>query len=563
VSRPRTARAHGVALALYFVLLPLVVVSQWRRSGVESDGTMVRVLLIALAALWLGFLLQVARNVVRLRRGGDVEGGGSVWLAGLVLAAVALVAPLSHAPTRVATSQSVRFLDPEPAPARTPPTKGPATLVGGVPVALMAKRRMDLLRQPDGGDLDVEESLKLLRAGDPDLVAHLARRAEGELDGVLEVLEDEAPVPGTTAPSEPVVACVLGTGSRGALVGFAHEGGRLPVLPSWNDTEVEGRVVALHEGPVAFAHSEGELLRRLAVRTRRSGVVVYLGDARELDGELAACAITLTPYRDPGQMLARRGDIFGVTSVAGRGDVVVELLRADPQVVGLVEPFISTLRRRCVEMSAYLAVHRHEPVTGERLRTRVLTRADVDASQRTLANTASAVRRSLGVDAHGPRLHPVTSSGLYVTHGVTSDAERFSALVARARTLEVHEAAPLAHEALLLIKGEPLASALRGFEWFLAEGHGARLARDGEWAALALHHASLERGNFELAFWALQQGLLVDPYSDALAGARARVPRLREFGRDRTRRAQHDAVGAGDAVAMSWAFARFRQQVTQ
>ena len=84
-----------------------------------------------------------------------------------------------------------------------------------------------------------------------------------------------------------------------------------------------------------------------------------------------------------------------------------------------------------------------------------------------------------------------------------------------------------------------------------------------EGAALALHHASLERGNFELAFWALQQGLLVDPYSDALAGARARVPRLREFGRDRTRRAQHDAVGAGDAVAMSWAFARFRQQVTQ
>ena len=74
-------------------------------------------------------------------------------------------------------------------------------------------------------------------------------------------------------------------------------------------------------------------------------------------------------------------------------------------------------------MVAYLALHRDEPVTGERLRTRVLTHADVDASQRTLANTASAVRRSLGVDAAGPRLHPVTSSGLYVTHGVSSDVE--------------------------------------------------------------------------------------------------------------------------------------------
>jgi hypothetical protein len=228
-----------------------------------------------------------------------------------------------------------------------------------------------------------------------------------------------------------------------------------------------------------------------------------------------------------------------------------------------MEPFTPTLRRRCVEMVAYLALHRHEPVTGERLRTRVLTHADVDASLRTLANTASAVRRSLGVDALGPRLHPVSSSGLYVTHGLSSDVEVFSTLVARARQLPVADASTLAHQALLLIKGEPLASALRGFEWFLAEGHGARLARDGEWAALALHHEALQRGKYELAFWALQQGLLIDPFSDALSEALSRVPRLREFGGDGAGASQHGTVGPRGAVAMSWSFARFTQQVSQ
>ncbi len=106
-----------------------------------------------------------------------------------------------------------------------------------------------------------------------------------------------------------------------------------------------------------------------------------------------------------------------------RVDVRVDLLRADPQVFGLSEPLTPTLRRRGIEMLAYLALHRYEPVTGDRLRTRVLTHADVDASLRTLANTASVVRRSAGADAAGPRLHAVTSSGLYVTHGITSDVE--------------------------------------------------------------------------------------------------------------------------------------------
>ncbi len=87
-----------------------------------------------------------------------------------------------------------------------------------------------------------------------------------------------------------------------------------------------------------------------------------------------------------------------------------------------------------------------------------------------------------------------------------------------------------ANEALQLIHGEPLASALRGFEWFLAEGYLARLQRDAEWAALLVHHEAMLKENYELAFWALSQGLLVDSYSDALCEALDKVPRLRQFG---------------------------------
>jgi hypothetical protein len=564
LKRPLTTRVQGFALVAYFALLPYVVFTKWRLTATQGNGTLIRTLLAVLAIFWLSFLVQVARNVTRLRRGRRVKGGGSAWLAGLVVAFLTLMMPTAHVAMKHPTSISAPHHDVNAATS-TPTRHGPFRTVGlaGVPMALMAKRRSDLLRQrgDDVDDLDVEESIALLRARDPDLIASLAALVSESLDGVLEVRDDAKPV-ATSSSVAAIVACALGPSLNGTLVGFAREGGRLPIPPSWSSDDVVKNVVALSDAKVLFARSESELLRSLATRTLRQSVVVYLGPANDLDDELAACTVSLQPHVDRERSLERYAHV-STSEVPRSSDLRVELLRADPQVIGLVEPFTPTLRRRCVEMVAYLALHRQEPVTGERLRTRVLTHADVDASQRTLANTASAVRRSLGVDAHGPRLHPVTSSGLYATHGISSDVEIFTTLVARARQLAVADAAPLAHQALLMIKGEPLASALRGFEWFLAEGHGARLARDGEWAALALHHTSLKRRNYELAFWALQQGLLIDPYSDALTDAVSRVPRLREFGGDGARGAQDQSVSARGAVAMSWAFARFTQQVTK
>jgi hypothetical protein len=554
--RPLGARVHGTALVLYFALLPYVVFSKWRQTSSESSGSLIRVLLIVLALFWIGFLCQVLRNIWRLRQGRRVNSGGSAWLAGLVVAMLALAVP-THATAHEPTAISVPYKSTSTHDHGHLPL--PLVSLSPMPLALMAKRRNDALRQPEGAEhFDVDESIELLRALDPNLIGHLLALIGDETDGVLDVPDSPTPLE-SVSPRSAILACSLGPSSSGSLVGFAREGGRLPIRASWNVDEIKRHVVALHDGTIAFAKSEPELLRALATRALRRSVVLYLGAANELDDELSACAITLTPYLEHETRVPVRALIEAPRS----SDLRVELLRADPYVTGIVEPFTPTLRRRCVEMVAYLALHRHEPVTGERLRTRVLVHADVEASTRTLANTASAVRRSLGVNAQGPRLHPVTSSGLYTTHGLSSDVEVFFTLVARARQLPVVDAAPLAHEALLLIKGEPLASTLRGFEWFLAEGHAARLARDGEWAALALHHTSLQRGNYELAFWSLQQGLLIDPYSDALSDALSRVPRLREFGGDRARFAQHQPVGARGAVAMSWSFSGLSQQVSQ
>jgi hypothetical protein len=551
-------------LVAYFALLPYVVFTKWRLTTNESHGMLVRSLLVLLAIFWLGFLVQVGLNVWRLKQGRRVSGGGSAWLAGLVVALLALLIPTSSLTLKPPAAMSVPFAG-VALKAPTPLHRAPGSVLGlaSVPMALVAKRRSDLLRQlPDNlEEFDVEESIELLRARNPELIGQLAHLIGDSLEGVLDV-RDTALALTTNTPISPVVVCVLEATSDGSLVGYAREGGRLPILPSWNGDDVVTNVVALHDGKLLFARSEPELLRFLATRSLRQNLVVYLGAANDLDDELAACAITLQPYAESRRSLDRCAPL-ATSDAPLTSDLRVELLRADPQVLGLLEPFTPTLRRRCVEMVAYLALHRHEPVTGERLRSRVLTHADVDASNRTLANTASAVRRSLGLDARGPRLHPVTSSGLYVTHGLSSDVELFSTLVGRARQLPVLDASPLTHQALLLIKGEPLASALRGFEWFLAEGHGARLARDGEWAALALHHSSLERRNYEMAFWALQQGLLIDPYSDALSDALSRVPRLREFGGDGARGTKNDAVRSRGGVAMSWSFARFTQQVSK
>ncbi len=579
---------HGTGLALYFVLLPYVVLSKWRLAGEQTHGTLVRALLICLALFWLAFLGQLGRNVMRLRHGAGISTSGSAWLAGMIVALLSFLMPgflhttpvsgqvrssLSSRASGVTTTswREQRPIVPEPPTTRTSSTHQPSappahrggapSVLNALPLALVAKRRHDQLRQHqfECPDDDVEELIDALRALDPHLIARLRFLIGPERSGVIHI-SGALETGELSLDVDPLVGCLLTSGEE-AVLAFSREGGTLSVNPDWSERDIEDSIVALHDGRLVFVRSESELLRALATRALHNVTVIYLGEALDLDDELRASCITLTTMipserADIGAVLPPRD--FDISAK----EVRVELLRASPVVTGLSEPFASTLRRRCIEMVAYLALHRDEPITGERLRSRVLGYADIEASSRTLANTASAVRRSLGHDAKGPLLHPVSSSGLYETHGVTSDVAIFHELIVRARTLAVPEASMLAHEALQLVQGEPLASALRGFEWFLAEGHLAQLQRDGEYAALLVHHQATSQGDFELAFWSLQQGLRIDPFSDVLIETIARVPRLRQFGRDRPSRSQDESVGAGGTVVVGWSFNRLGDQIT-
>ncbi len=204
--------------------------------------------------------------------------------------------PHSHGSLKQATTVSAPYRDPgaaSPGPLRKP--LGRSMLVGAVPLALAAKRRTDVLRQQDSDDLDVEESIALLRSSNPDLIDHLARSIGEELDGVVTVQEGSL-VPAAGGPRPTAVICDLGPSANGHRVAFAREGGQLAIPASWSGDDVAANVVSLHDGKLLFARSEAELLRCLATRSLRQCVVLYLGPAHTLDDELSACSITLKPF---------------------------------------------------------------------------------------------------------------------------------------------------------------------------------------------------------------------------------------------------------------------------
>jgi hypothetical protein len=571
LKRVATGPLQGVALALYFVLLPYVVETKWRLSYTVTDGAVLRDLLVGLGIFWLIFLGLLLTYVHQLRHSRNLPANGCAWLAGLIIMALPFLVSSSAQASTVAVRAPVAVITTSPVELVSAPRFG-ATEVnensarvpapdnfGLFALALAAKGRRDRLLgstnrldDPDGGDVgdgdgddtELDALAQRLQEGDGQLIARLRDVVGSELDGEVLVNDDAFDV-NARADFDPVVVSLIGLRPEGLALGYAREGGALPVDLLRPVEDVAASIVALHDGAVRFAQSSHELMRALARRRDACTLVVFLGDPDEIDEELRQLCVTLR---------AASGTAHFTSSPSRH--VRVELLRAYPQVQGLIEDFTPTLRRRCVEMVAYLAMHPGEPVTGDRLRTRVLVHASVDASKTTLSNTASSVRRALGSDDRGYLLEPV-SSGLYHLRGVDLDVADFHRLVARSRQSTSDEAMDLYVQALRLVHGEPLASVLKGFEWFTFEGHRAQLQRDGEWVALALHDAALERGDVETAFWALRQGLLLDPESDELVDALQRVPRLRQFRGDGTGATQHEPVRSGRAVAMSWAFERF------
>ena len=96
------------------------------------------------------------------------------------------------------------------------------------------------------------------------------------------------------------------------------------------------------------------------------------------------------------------------TAALSPGTVDVRLLTMTPRLDGLRNDLPPNRARRAVELVAYLALHRPDVVTSDRLRTRVLGSSDADAASQTLFNIAYAAaprpgrrRRGQSALSHG------------------------------------------------------------------------------------------------------------------------------------------------------------------
>jgi len=502
---------QGIGLAAYFVLLPALIWVRWFHPGPHPG--LLHTLLVVLALFWLAFLV----SVVRALKGRQTEPvNGVAWLAGAVVSLLPFLHPSPSTP--VAREVPVSHV--------ATATQAPLAVL---PALLATKRQRDAQRA--GGAEDVVKDVDL----EPLFAVH--HFLSGAKAGLARVPDDIVGLP-TLHDDDPVVVCRVKEEVGATTLAYARPGATLPLPHPLSANQLRRDLVGLPDERIVFADDEPALLRALATRGKRT-TVVYTGSPSDLDEELRAlcvCVAAGAPELPSG--------------------VSLSLLRPVPQVLGIEEPFVPTLRRRCVEMIAYLALH-DDPVSGERLRARALINVDVEASKATLANTATAVRRSLGSDADGPRLHAVTAAGLYEVHGVETDVRQFHGLIATARRVGAQQGLDAMAEALALVQGEPLSSVTKGFDWFFLEGHLASIQRDGEWAAFALADAASQQGDYDLAFWALRQAMTLDPGNEVIRDALYATPRLREFGRDVAGGAQYETVSTRSAVAMSWALARF------
>src|SRR6202034_1112040 len=236
------------------------------------------------------------------------------------------------------------------------------------------------------------------------------------------------------------------------------------------------------------------------------------------------------------------------------GDPEVKLLTVLPWIDGLQDALPAKRSRRATEVVAYLALHHPDPISGDRLRTRVLGSPDSDAAAKTLFNTVGAARRALGSDSLGqPYLPNASRYGHYrLSEAVTLDVTRATRLVVAAKTANSpHESIALYRAAFELVKGEPLAGALSGYSWWRSEGHEARLTATIVDAACRAVRLAIDEGLLDLATWIIEKSRLVDPYSEllsraALAAAAAsgdRTRLLREWDECRRRANELDPGG--------------------
>ncbi len=293
----------------------------------------------------------------------------------------------------------------------------------------------------------------------------------------------------------------------------------------------------------ASLHPLGLTLRPSLLRPEEQAAIAELVEPPVRPGGAASGDPRADGHRPPGprsspRVLASRAEVtvdagrFPLARVdeageAGEGTgAEVRLLTAVPRIDGLAAPLDPKRARRATELVAYLALHQPDPVTSDRLRTRVLGSADADAASKTLFNTVGAARRAMGRGPDGqPLLPPASRTGHYrLSPSVTTDVARVEELVAEADAADdEEESIALLRAALELVEGEPLAGALAGYGWWAAEGHERRIAATLVDAACHLARLAADHGYLDLARWGLERARLVEPYSELLSRAAMRV----------------------------------------
>lgn len=453
----------GLAVAAYLVTVPLLAPVLWRRP-LGPQQTTVHWCIAVLAVSWALVAFQVVRAIVRTRRGLR-QSGGFAWLAGAIMSIGSFLVPsvASAATTHHHHSAHV----------------GVEAAVG-LPMALVAKKRRDELLQLRSvlADDSVDSAIHDLRKRN-DGFLHALRAAIGRREAGTVTIRDNEQADHYDS-ERPLVAIPILRLDDAWTFQFAHVGSQLDLPAHVTRADVVSRLVALHErGGVLFGDSVLETLRHLVLREHDGIVVVHVG-ADELDAEIRQ------------QCVVARCRSLATTPVT------VRLLQPEAAVEGLDRPFDADLRRKCIEMLSYLSVHPDFGVSGDRLRARVLGSRENDASVRTLNNTASALRRSLGESNGESRLAPVGANGLYRLRDVTCDVTEFFSLIDQARQYEGATQQQLLLSAITLVRGEPLVAEPRGYEWFLAEGHYARVVRALEFAVVTLLDAAQAQQDTEI-----------------------------------------------------------------
>lgn len=162
---------------------------------------------------------------------------------------------------------------------------------------------------------------------------------------------------------------------------------------------------------------------------------------------------------------------------------------------------------RCLEACAWLLTHPGSTPTE--------MREGLMIAEGTRRSVVSRLRGWLGRSAAGEHLPDAYSGRVQLASSVSSDWEQFQALVAGGVNRATEASLT---EALALVRGAPLGGF--EFQWLWAEPLRCDMVATIVDAAVVLSERCLARGDLDGAEWALGQGALASPTSEALTARR-------------------------------------------